>query len=331
MTPMSRGRWDRWGDAPADGAGRDGRWPGLPPAYLSATTSSFATFLAEHAPELLPTALTFAAAGAAEAPRASGAALTGAPLAADVTAAGLPHGTTIVAIAFDGGVVMAGDRRATAGHLIANRTIDKVFVADESSLVGIAGVAGVATELVALFQVELEHYEKIEGAPLSLEGRANRLRTMIRGNLGLALRGLPVVPLFAGYDAGAHVGGEDRTPSGAAAGDRGRIFSYDVAGGCYEERDHAGVGSGSLFARGALKKLWRPGLDAVGALRIAVEALYDAADDDTATGGPDLARRIYPTCGIADAAGARLVGDDELADLVAALVEDRRGNPGGAR
>jgi len=271
--------------------------PGLPAAYLSATTSSFTAFLGAHAPELLPPTLT-------EVPGVGDLGVLGA-------SHGAAHGTTIVAVAFPGGVVMAGDRRATAGHLIANRAIDKVFVADENSLVGIAGVAGIATELVALYQMELEHYEKIEGAPLSLEGRANRLRTMIRGNLGLALRGLPVVPLFAGYAQG-----------------RGRIFCYDVAGGCYEERDHAGVGSGSLFARGALKKLWRPGLDADGALRIAVEALYDAADDDTGTGGPDLARRIYPTCGIVDADGARLVGDDTLAQVVAALVDRRRAQSG---
>ncbi|GAB77156.1 proteasome beta subunit [Austwickia chelonae] len=266
---------------------------GFDPAFLTATTSSFSAFLTDHAPELLPTAP--------------------ATLPTD-TQTPLPHGTTIVAVAFDGGVVMAGDRRATSGNLIANRTIDKVFVADESSLVGISGVAGVATEMVALFQVELEHYEKIEGTPLSLEGRANRLRTMIRGNLPLALRGLGVVPLFAGYD-----------------GHTGRIFSYDVAGGCYEEHDYAGVGSGSLFARGALKKLWHPTLDADTALRIAVEALYDAADDDTATGGPDIARRLWPTCALADNDGARLVADNDIADIVETLVADRRHNPGGAR
>lgn len=310
----------------AEGGTGRGAQAGLPPAYLSATTSSFAAFLAEHAPELLPVSQ----ADVTDLPGLAG--LTGVTGPAELTGAvgalGAAHGTTIVAVAFNGGVVMAGDRRATAGHLIANRTIDKVFVADETSLVGIAGVAGVATELVALYQVELEHYEKIEGAPLSLEGRANRLRTMIRANLGLALRGLPVVPLFAGY---ADARPESGTPGG------GRIFSYDVAGGCYEEHAYAGVGSGALFARGALKKLWRPGLEADAALRIAVEALYDAADDDTGTGGPDLARRIYPTCGIADADGARLVGDAQLAELVARLVEDRRhledgrATPGAAR
>ncbi len=203
---------------------------------------------------------------------------------------------------------MAGDRRATMGSMIANREIEKVFAADEYSAVGIAGSAGLAVELVKLFQVELEHYEKIEGAVMSLEGKANRLATMIRGNLGLAMQGLAVVPLFAGYDLDA---------------DTGRIFSYDVTGGCYEERDHHGVGSGSLFARGALKKLWRPGLDATGAVRVALEALYDAADDDSATGGPDLGRRIWPVVATMDSNGFRRVGDDELTALIEDLVAPR--------
>jgi proteasome beta subunit len=209
---------------------------------------------------------------------------------------------------------MAGDRRATAGNLIANREIEKVFAADEYSAVGIAGTAGLAVELVKLFQVELEHYEKIEGALMSLEGKANRLATMIRGNLGLAMQGLAVVPLYAGYD---HDEG------------RGRIFSYDVTGGCYEERDHHGVGSGSLFARGALKKLWRPDLDANGAVRVVLEALYDAADDDSATGGPDVGRRIWPVIATIDADGFRRIEDPELGAMVEALVASRVGNPGG--
>ena len=158
----------------------------------------------------------------------------------------VPHGTTIVAVEFDGGVVMAGDRRATMGNLIAHREIEKVYPADEYSCVGIAGTAGIAVELVRLFQVELEHYEKIEGALLSLDGKANRLSALIRGNLSLAMQGLAVVPLFAGYDL-------DRRA--------GRIFSYDVTGGRYEEHDHHSVGSGSIFARGSLKKRWRPGLE----------------------------------------------------------------------
>lgn len=281
--------------------GDDGTASVLPPGALREPTSSFTRYLADHAPQLLPDPLTGLGPG-------------------DAGALAAPHGTTIVAVTYAGGVAMAGDRRATAGHLIAGRTIDKVFVADDTSLVGMAGVAGVAAQLVSLFQVELEHYEKIEGVPLSLEGRANRLRTMIRANLGLALRGLAVVPLFAGYDP--------RAGDGAGGG---RIFGYDVAGGCYEEGEHAGVGSGALFARGALKKLWRPGLGAQEALRVAIEALYDAADDDAATGGPDLSRRIWPTCGLADAQGAHMVPDREIESLVEALVADRRGNPGGAR
>jgi proteasome beta subunit len=269
--------------------------PRLPDAFLQPGVSSFADFLADQAPELLPNRRAV--------PHGN---------AGDLA----PHGTTIVAATFPGGVVMAGDRRATMGNIIAQRDIQKVFPADEYSAVGIAGTAGLAVELVKLFQVELEHYEKIEGALMSLEGKANRLATMIRGNLGLAMQGLAVVPLYAGYDTD---------------GDRGRIFSYDVTGGCYEERDHHGVGSGSLFARGALKKLWRPNLDSTGAVRVALEALYDAADDDSATGGPDLGRRIWPVVATIDSDGYRRIDDEELGGLVEALVMSRVGNPGGNR
>ena len=166
-----------------------------------------------------------------------------------------------------------------------------------------------------LFQVELEHYEKIEGTLMSLEGKANRLASMIRGNLGMAMQGLSVVPLFAGFDLDRH------RP----------IFSYDVTGGCYEEHDHHSVGSGSLFARGALKKLYRRGGSAEEALRTAVEALYDAADDDSATGGPDVRRRIWPTVGVVDEAGARFVPEDEIAPVVDAIIASSVDNPGGAR
>jgi proteasome beta subunit len=202
------------------------------------------------------------------------------------------------------------------GNLIANRDMEKVFAADEYAVVGIAGTAGLAIELVKLYQVELEHYEKIEGTLMSVEGKANRLASMIRGQLGLAMQGLAVVPIFAGYDV------ED---SG------GRIYSYDVTGGCYREHDHHGVGSGSLFARGSMKKLWRPGLDADVAVRVALEALYDAADDDSATGGPDLGRRIWPTVAVVDVEGVRFVSEDSLSELVGQIVADRQGNPGGAR
>jgi len=226
-----------------------------------------------------------------------------------------PHATTIVAATFDGGVIMAGDRRATMGNLIAQRDIEKVFAADEYSLVGIAGTAGIAIELVRLFQVELEHYEKIEGTALTLDGKANRLATMIRGNLGAAMQGLAVVPLFAGYDIdSAAVEG----PAGA-----GRIYSYDVTGGRYPEQYYHSVGSGSVFAKSALKKLWRPQLSEDEAVAIVVESLYDAADDDSATGGPDLTRRIYPVVFTATADGTRRVPDSSLDAVVRALLERR--------
>ena len=273
---------------------RDADGGRLPTAYLVPGSSSFTEFLSAHAPSLLPSGRGLPAGAAIEA----------------------PHGTTIVTLTYDGGVVMAGDRRATMGNLIANRDMDKVFATDEFSLVGIAGTAGLAIELVKLFQVELEHYEKIEGALMSLEGKANRLASMIRSNLGMAMQGLAVVPLFAGFDPGAGTG---------------RIFSYDVTGGCYEEHDHHSVGSGSLFARGALKKLYRRSGTVDDAVRCAVEALYDAADDDSATGGPDVGRRIWPSVGIVDDSGARFLLDDEIAPVVDAIIAARVNNPGGAR
>jgi proteasome beta subunit len=232
----------------------------------------------------------------------------------------MPHGTTIVAAVYEGGVVMAGDRRSTAGNLIAQRDIEKVFAADDYSLIGIAGAAGLAIEIVRLFQVELEHFEKIEGTQLTLDGKANRLATMIRGNLGQALQGLAVVPLFAGFDVDAANNG--RGPAS------GRIFSFDVAGGRYPEQYYESIGSGSLFAKGSLKKLWTPGLDRIGAVRVAVEALYDAADDDSATGGPDLTRGIFPVVRLASAEGTARIPDDELGGLVRDIVEQRRARPG---
>jgi proteasome beta subunit len=212
---------------------------------------------------------------------------------------------------------MAGDRRATMGNLIAQRDIEKVFAADDYSLVGIAGAAGIAVEIVRLYQVELEHYEKIEGTQLTLDGKANRLATMIRGNLAEALQGLAVVPLLAGFDLDA--------PDATSAG---RIFSFDVTGGRYPEQYYHSVGSGSLFARGALKKLWRPGLDRAAAIRVVVESLYDAADDDSATGGPDITRGIYPVVMTATAAGAQRVGNNELDTVVRAIITDREARPG---
>jgi proteasome beta subunit len=269
----------------------------LPDVFTNAGTSSFTQFLSMVAPDLLP----------GRRPLPPG-------LAADIA----PHATTIVAIASASGVVMAGDRRATMGNLIASRDIEKVHPADAYSLVGIAGTAGVGIELMRLFQVELEHYEKIEGAMLSLDGKANRLASMIRGNLGAAMQGLAVIPLFAGFDLSV------TDPARA-----GRIFSFDVTGGPYEESGYDAIGSGSLFAKSALKKRFRPGLSQEAAVRLAIEALYDAADDDTATGGPDLTRRIYPVVMTATAEGTHRLTDAETAAIAEAVVAGRMENPGG--
>ena len=264
----------------------------LPAHFMAPGTSSFSEFLGRHDSSLLPSGR------------------IGTPGAMIDT----PHGTTIVALTYEGGVIMAGDRRATMGNLIAQKDVEKVYPADSSSCVGIAGAAGVAIEMVKLFQVELEHYEKIEGAELSLDGKANRLAALLRGNLGMAMQGLAVVPLFAGFDEDTHIG---------------RIFSYDITGGRYEEHRHHGVGSGSLFARGALKKLWREDLSQSDAITVAIEALYDAADDDSATGGPDLARGILPLVAIVDSDGYRRVPPEELDRLVRDVVARRQGSPDG--
>jgi proteasome beta subunit len=231
----------------------------------------------------------------------------------------IPHGTTIVALTCAGGVVIAGDRRATAGNMIAQRDIEKVFVTDDYSAVGIAGAAGPAVELVRLYAVELEHYEKIEGVPLTLSGKANRLATMIRANLPAAMQGLAVVPLFAGFDLHAD------DPAKA-----GRIVTFDVAGGRYDEGGgYNAVGSGSLFAKSALKKRYDPAADVDGAIRAAVESLYDAADDDTATGGPDLTRGLYPIVVTITAEGANRLSDERSAEVARAVVTGRADNPGG--
>ena len=207
------------------------------------------------------------------------------------------QGTTVLAMKFADGVVMAGDRRAVEGFSIADERIEKVFPADEYSAVGIAGAAGQATEIVRLFQTELEHYEKVEGDALSLEGKANRLAQMIRQNFPMALQGLIVVPLFAGYDPRKS---------------EGRLFRYDVTGGRWEEADFHATGSGAIHARGTLKKRFRPGLDRQTAIEAAVEALYDASQEDVATGGPNILRGIYPSVRTITAAGVVEVAEDEL-------------------
>ena len=265
----------------------------LPASFMAPGTSSFADFLGAQAPDLLPSRRALPTGNLGD-------------LA--------PHGTTIVAATFPGGVVMAGDRRATMGNIIAQRDIQKVFPADEYSVVGIAGAAGLAVEMVRLFQTELEHYEKIEGTTLSMDGKANRLAALIRANLGLAMQGLAVVPLFAGYDLDA---------------DQGRIFSYDVTGGRYEETAFHSVGSGSLFARGSLKKLYRDDLDAEQCVMALVQALYDAADDDSATGGPDVTRRIFPVVSLITTDGYRRLPDDEVAQVADRVIAARMDRPDG--
>jgi proteasome beta subunit len=255
-------------------------------------SSSFTDFVSRVSPDVLPT---------------SRAAVAG---MGDLS----PHGTTIVAATFPGGVVVAGDRRATMGNIIAQRDIEKVFAADEFSIIGIAGAAGLAVELVGLFQVELEHYEKIEGAPLSLVGKANRLATMIRLNLGLAMQGLVVVPLFAGWDE---------------LTEEGRIFSYDATGGRYEEHAYFSVGSGSVFARGSLKKLYRPDFNADEAALAVIQALYDAADDDSATGGPDMQRKIFPVVLAATSDGVRKLSEEETTEMITRLMASRAQRPDG--
>lgn len=208
------------------------------------------------------------------------------------------HGTTVVAVRYDGGVVMAGDRRATAGFTIASRRIEKVFAADEHSGVAIAGAAGPAVEMVKLFQVQLQHYEKVEGEPLTLEGKANQLGQLVRVNLPAAMAGFAVVPLFAGFDRRR---------------ERGRVYSFDVTGGRYEEADFHANGSGGVHARNWIKAGWRPDLTADAAVELALRSLFAAADEDAATGGPDLVRRIFPNVALIDAEGYRTLDDDDVA------------------
>ena len=221
----------------------------------------------------------------------------------------VPEGTTVLALRFADGVIVAGDRRATEGFQIAHRSIEKVFAADDMSAVAIAGAAGPAVEMVRLFQTELEHYEKVEGERLSLEGKANKLSQMIRANLPAAMQGLAVVPLFAGYD-------ESRQ--------EGRIFKYDITGGRYEEDDYHSTGSGGKDARSSLKKRFRADLTRDEAVKIAIEALFDAADEDVGTGGPDLMRGIFPTVAAITSAGLVEIAEDEIRRLFEELISERR-------
>jgi proteasome beta subunit len=274
---------------------------GQPAAFMTARVPSFTDFLAGYAPDLLPVGFR-----GRDLPAGDG--------AANEVIKNLPHATTIVAAVCERGVVMAGDRRATSGNMISKRDAEKVFRSDEFSAMAIAGVFAIGIEFVRLFQVELEHYEKMEGRALSLEGKANRLAKMVRDNLGPAMQGLAVVPLFTGYDEETGVG---------------RIFSYDVAGGPYEEHRFYSIGSGSIFARGSLKKLYRDGMSPSEAVVACVQALYDAADDDSATGGPDLTRQIFPIVATITDDGFRRLPDSEAAEVAEQVVAGRMQSPDG--
>ena len=221
----------------------------------------------------------------------------------------LPTGTTVLALRYRAGVIIGGDRQATEGYQVASRRIEKIYVADDHSAIAIAGAAGPCIEMARLFQTELAHYEKLEGMILSLEGKANKLAQMVRANLPLAMQGLVVVPIFVGYDLKR---------------DEGRIYKYDLAGGRYDEADYYAIGSGGKDARATMKKLFRPALDEAEAVHLAVEALYDAADEDTGTGGPDFVRRIFPSIKLVTRAGIQDVPEERVAALCEGIVNARR-------
>jgi len=246
---------------------------------------SFSALLRRDAPDLLGT-------------------LTAAPGTVDHV-----EGTTVLAMTYDGGVIMAGDRRATSGNIISKRDMRKVFEADSSSAVGISGAAGPAMELARIFATELEYYEKVERVPLSLEGKANKLAGMVRANFPMALQGLVVVPLFAGYDQRQRIG---------------RIFEFDPVGGRYEERRFASTGSGGRDARGSLKARFTEAMQRDAAIDVAIEALWDAADEDSATGGPDLVRGIYPLVAVIDGEGYRELDDEVVASRVEGVISSRQ-------
>ena len=234
-----------------------------------------------------------------------------------ITAKDITHGTTCVAVRYADGVVIAGDRRATAGNLISHRSIEKVFAADRHSAVAIAGAAGPAVEMVRLFQLQLEHYEKVEGSPISLEGKANQLSGMIRGNMPAAMSGLAVVPIFAGYDL---------------ARDSGRLFEFDITGGRYEEADYAATGSGSLHAETVIKVGYRRNMSADEAITLLAESLFQAADADSATGGADTLRGIYPIMATISVEGFERLSDEvvgtKFAEIADRFAENHRSDEG---
>jgi len=273
----------------------DGR---LGEEFFTPGTSSFTEFLTAHRPELLSARRLL-------------------PEGVHSTPDDFPHGTTVLALSYRDGVMVAGDRRATMGNLIAQRDLEKVHPTDDYTAVAFAGTVGVALDMVKLYQVELTHFEKIEGIPMTLNAKANRLAGMIRENLAQAMQGLVVVPLLVGYDVTA------------PEGERGRIFSFDVTGGPYEKPDFHAEGSGSPYARGALKKLFRKGMSRRDAALTALQALYDAADDDSATGGPDISRRIFPIVSVITEDGFERLPDAEAEDLSREMVDQRHRQPDG--
>jgi proteasome beta subunit len=273
--------------------------PSLPVSGASfGANPSFLDLLRREAPDAVPGALR----------GAPGARADGRPESRSDGRLDIPQGTTVLGLIYADGVMVAGDRRATSGYTIADDKMRKVFAADDYSAIAIAGAAGMAIEMVKLFQLELEHYEKLTGDRLSLEGKANRLAQMIRSNFPLAMQGLVVVPLFGGYD-------QRRS--------QGRLFYYDATGGRWEEDDYQSTGSGSQPAKNSLKKRWKPGLDRTQALRVAVEALLDASEEDVATGGPNPGRQIFPVILAVTVDGAAEVPEDEVASAVAAVLEER--------
>ncbi|HZV95890.1 MAG TPA: proteasome subunit beta [Candidatus Nitrosocosmicus sp.] len=263
-------------------------------AFSDYSNSSFSEYLRHAAPHLLPAAETVVR-----------------PASSEGSMANIPHGTTVLALRYRDGVVMAGDRQASEGYQVAHRRIEKLFKSDDLSAVGIAGAAGPAMEMARLFQTELEHYEKVEGENLSLDGKANRLGAMIRANLPMAMQGLVVVPIFAGFDERAGVG---------------RLFKYDVTGGRYEETDYFAQGSGGKDARDSLKKRFRRDMSRDEAVRAALEALLDAADEDLGTGGPDFQRGIFPTVKTISRSGITDLVDDDVRRHLEAILGDRGRN-----
>lgn len=271
----------------------------MPPHSPDDWGSSFFDYLAQHRPDLAPASRGWPGVPAA-------------PLSEDHRGAAAPalmHGTTVLAIKYRAGVAVAGDRRATEGFQIAGRRMEKVFKVDEHSAMAIAGAAGPCIELARLFRTELEHYEKLEGIQLSCEGKANKLGQMVKANLPMVFQGLIVIPIYTGFDLKRN---------------EGRIFKYDITGGRYEESDYHAIGSGGKDARNTIREHYRKDLSEQEAVRIALLALYNAAEEDVGTGGPDLVRGIYPTVKLVSAAGIGDVDEPRLADLYATLIEERK-------